>query len=69
MGKGFSISAKKVGKVEKVKFYHDSTPLKIIGNSLGSKSIAQLTPVLWPQAIAQAKLSKAQERFIRGLGR
>ena len=34
---------------------------------IGTKAIAQQTPEHWSQAIAEAKLSKAWERFRRGL--
>ena len=36
------------------------------GNLIGPKAIAQQTPEQWSQAIAQAKLSKAWEIFVKG---
>ena len=36
------------------------------GNLIAAKAIAQQTPEQWTQAIAQAKLSKAWERFVKG---
>ena len=36
------------------------TPLKIKGNSIGSKATSQQTPVHWLREITKAKLSKAK---------
>ena len=43
------------------------TPLKMKDNLIGTKAIAQQTPEQWSHAIAQAKQSKAWERFVKGL--
>ena len=42
-------------------------PLKIKDNSIGTKAISEQTSEQWSQAFANAKLSKAWERFGKGL--